>query len=80
MSNKVTYKLGEELANGVKYFGQEKTVKKVRTAMFVCPRCNELWRVAIAKVKIGAIASCCGRGRGKKKTNNQQPTNLKGTK
>ena len=57
-----SYKLGEEIANGVKYFGQEgKTDKGVRTCMCICPQCNELWRVSIRHIQTGNSKSCgCG--------------------
>lgn len=53
------YRLGEEIANGVKFFGQVQ-VNKVgqRTAMCICPTCKELWRVAINNVKRGNSKSC----------------------
>lgn len=52
------YRVGDVLANGVMYFGQEKVVKKSRTALFICPRCNESWRVSISHIAQGRIKSC----------------------
>ncbi len=69
LGEKKSYKLGEEIAYGVKYFGREKSIDKVLTAMCICPRCNELWRVPLCKVRSGARISCCGRGRPKTKNN-----------
>ena len=42
----VSYKLGEVIANGIRYFGQEKVVKRHRTAICIC-HCGESWRVLI---------------------------------
>jgi len=55
---RLQYKLGENIANGIKYFGQEKIVKKRRTAMCICPKCGELWRVGLSVVARGHSKSC----------------------
>jgi len=52
------YKLGEVIANGVRYFGQNKTVDNRVTSMCICPRCGETWRVLLSYVKTGRIKSC----------------------
>lgn len=52
------YKIGDVVENDVKYFGKEKIVNKHRTAMFICPRCNELWRVAISSIANSRTKSC----------------------
>ena len=67
MAYKTIYKLGKEIAHGVRYFGQDlKDKYGNRTAMCICPKCGEQWRVPIAKVKNGSSTSCCGRGFKKK--------------
>lgn len=59
------YKLGEVIANGVRYFGQEKAVKRNRTAMCVCPACGELWRVPVLSIEKGLTKTCgCSTNRG----------------
>ena len=56
-----TYKLLEEIANGIKFFGQIKTINGRTTCMAVC-HCGELWRVDISSVKAGKSKGCgCGR-------------------
>ncbi len=58
-----SYKLGEVIANGIRYFGQEKVVKRHRTAICIC-HCGESWRVSITKVAGGYSKSCgCNRTR-----------------
>lgn len=52
------YKLGQDVANGVRYFGQERMEKKTRKALFICPFCNETWRASIANVECGNTKSC----------------------
>jgi len=56
--NPPAFKLGEVVANGVKYFGQEKVTKGIRSAMFVCPLCEELWRANFFNVIKGRISHC----------------------
>ena len=56
------FKLGEEMANGILYWGQEKTVKTHRTAMCICPACGNSWRVRVANVMNGRSKACCGQG------------------
>ena len=69
MSKKIIYKLGDEIAHGVKYFGQDSIDKQGnRTSICICPKCGEQWRVPIAKVKNGSRVTCCGRGFQKKAT------------
>ena len=73
---KKTYKLGEEIANGVRFFGQEKWTLNssgkggYTSAMCICPKCGELWRVSLMNVRKGNSTSCCGQkgkeGYGKK--------------
>jgi hypothetical protein len=55
----VQYKLGEEIAYDVKYWGQDKIEKENRTAMCICPVCEKLWRVRISYVLAGKSKSCC---------------------
>jgi len=54
----VQFKLGEVMANGVRYFGMETVVKGDRTAMCICPRCGELWRVCVKYIIGGKTLSC----------------------
>lgn len=53
------YKLGEVVANSIKYFGQDKNVgpKKRRTSMFICP-CGRAWRADMSSIKTGQAKSC----------------------
>ena len=53
-----SYKLGEEVANGVKWWGQVNYKKNQYTALFICPRCQETFRSQITKVLNGAIITC----------------------
>ncbi len=65
----IQYKLGQEIANGIKYFGQDrqekygKLGKKQRVALCVCT-CGEAWRVVIQNVQTGNTKSCgnCKKG------------------
>ena len=52
------YKLGEVVANGVRYFGQEKTIKGSKTAMCICPECDCLWRVELRYIRGGNTKHC----------------------
>jgi len=62
VTNKKSYKLGEEINNGVKYFGQEKRLQNgAMTAMCVCPVCGELWRATLKFVRNGSSKQCCGK-------------------
>jgi len=59
----VSYKLGETIANDIKYFGQEKIVKGERTAVCIC-HCGKSWRVIVSRIARGVVKSCgcrCGR-------------------
>jgi len=61
------YKLGQEIANGVRYFGREKIVDGKTTAMCVCPDCGELWRVKLHLVNSERTKSCgCKSARGRR--------------
>ena len=53
------YKLGEIVANGIKYFGQDKNVgpRKRRTCMFICT-CGKAWRADMSSIKMGHAKSC----------------------
>ena len=55
----IVYKLGEVVANGIKYFGQEKGVgpRKRRTCMFICT-CGRAWRADMSSIKMGHAKSC----------------------
>ena len=56
----LVYRLGEEIANGVRYFGAEsRTDKGEKVAKCICPVCGEAWRVVISNVKSGSVKSCC---------------------
>ena len=57
-TSKKVYRLGEVIANGVKYFGQDKFIRGHTTAMCVCPKCTELWRVDLTSVRAGTSKSC----------------------
>lgn len=57
-SYKKTYQMLEEINNGVKYFGQEKFIKGATTALCICPKCNNTWRVVLKSVRRGLSKSC----------------------
>lgn len=54
------YKLGEKLGPaGVIYFGQDQTGEEEgTTAMFICPKCTELFRCRTDHVVNGNTKSC----------------------
>lgn len=53
------YKLLQNVNNNVRYYGQEKTLKGGDiSAMFICPKCDELWRARINNVVRGSTKSC----------------------
>jgi len=54
-----TFKLLQEVNNGVVYFGRKKVIKGHTTAMFICPKCGELWRCKISDVVAGRARQCC---------------------
>jgi len=55
-----TYKLGEEVKHGIKFWGHKLKDKKANlTYLFICPKCGELWRSTISKV-LNAKARSCG--------------------
>lgn len=56
------FKMGEEIANSVRYWGQDRVKNGNRTAMCVCPSCGELWRTRVSNVVKGMTKSCgCGK-------------------
>ena len=57
--NKLGYlwKLGEEVNNGIRYFGQQRKNKDSVTALFIC-HCGEAWRCRITSIVSGASKSC----------------------
>lgn len=61
-SNRIThtiYRLGQEIANSVRWFGQEKVdANGHRSAMCICPKCGNLWRVELVNVRNGNSKSC----------------------
>jgi len=59
------FKLGEDINNGILYWGQDKIVKSNRTCACICPVCNKVWRAHISSVLSGSTKSCCGRGKKK---------------
>lgn len=76
---KKTYRLGQEIKNGVRYFGQETTDKKGNIyAKCVCPRCGELWKVRLSNVVSGETESCCNKGFLEKK--HEESTNQKNSR
>ncbi len=55
-----TYKLGEEVANGIKFWGQKGTNNSRKTTyMFICPNCHNLWRTTLTNVVDGKTLGCC---------------------
>ena len=63
-----SYKLGEEIAFGVRYFGIVGNINKGYRKMVkaICPTCSELWEVSLYNVQSGNSTSCCGHRIGKK--------------
>ncbi len=56
----LVYKLGEEIANGIRYFGADSRNKKGdKIAKCICPVCGDACRVLISSVKNGSVKSCC---------------------
>ncbi len=53
-----SYKLGEEVANGFKWWGHVKCTDKKYTALFICPECNNVFTAQITKILDGSITSC----------------------
>jgi len=62
------YKLGQEIANGVRYWGQDKIVKDNRTSICICPACGNVWRVRVSFILSGDTKSCCRAFAGKSRT------------
>lgn len=59
MRKNTGYKLLQTINNGIKYYGQERTEKGGDiSAMFICPKCNNLWRSRISNVVRGGTKSC----------------------
>jgi hypothetical protein len=58
ITTRYKYNLGEEVKNGILFFGQEKTIRSRKTAMCVCPFCNELWRVDLSRIHSGKVKDC----------------------
>ena len=56
------YKLGEVIANGVRYFGVVPSKGKSKTIKAICPLCGEIWEVALHNVQTGNSKSCCKNG------------------
>jgi len=57
-----SFKLGEEIANGVRYWGKETKVKKKRIVACICPKCDSEFRADIYNVITGKTGGCdeCG--------------------
>lgn len=58
------YKLGEIIANNVKFWGQKITHDNGHiTAMCICPLCKKAWRVDLTSVRNETTKSCgCMKG------------------
>jgi hypothetical protein len=56
------YKLGEVIANGVRFFGVVPSRGKRTVIKAVCPICGELWEVDLYNVQSGNSQSCCMSG------------------
>ena len=53
------HKLGEKLGPAnIVYFGQDRTGEEGTTAMFVCPKCKELFRCRTDHIVSGNTRSC----------------------
>lgn len=53
----LSYRLGEEINNGILFFGQVKVIKKRTTCVAIC-HCGNAWRVSIDNIKSGRTKSC----------------------
>ena len=53
-----SYKLGEEVINNIKWWGQVNQIKNQYTALFICPECKDIFREQIIRVLNGAIINC----------------------
>jgi hypothetical protein len=54
------FKMGEEIANGVRYFGSVTNKGGKTLVKAICPTCDELWEVSLYNVQSGNSKSCCG--------------------
>ena len=61
-----SYKLGEEIAYGVRYFGIGTIKGDRKMVKAICPTCSELWEVSLYNVQSGNSTSCCWHRVGKK--------------
>jgi hypothetical protein len=62
----ISYKLGEEIAYGVRYFGVGAIKGDRKMIKAICPTCEEMWEVSLYNVQSGNSTSCCGHKLGKK--------------
>jgi len=53
-----SYKLGGDLPNNIKWWGQVHSEDDKYTACFICPQCYSQFTEQIQKVLAGAITSC----------------------
>jgi hypothetical protein len=53
-----SYKLGAEVINGIKWWGNVQFKNKEYTALFICPKCNSTFREQITKVLNETIITC----------------------
>ena len=51
------YRLFDEIANGVLFFGKSRTNNKKTTAEFIC-RCGEAFRSELAPILSGKVKTC----------------------
>ena len=56
------YKLGEVIANGVRYFGALPYKGNKIMIKAICPLCGEIWGVSLYHVQSGNSKSCCNSG------------------
>jgi hypothetical protein len=55
-----SYKMGEEIAFGVRYFGMGAIKGDRKMVKAICPTCDSLWEVSLYNVQSGNSKSCCG--------------------
>jgi len=60
------YSLGQEVKNGIRYWGQEKTKGHNRSCMFICPICYSAWRADLHNIVRGSTKSCCWNAKSRK--------------
>jgi len=53
-----TAKLGEEVKNGIRYWGKQRVVNYIHRATFICPECGNTWEASIKRILEGKTLNC----------------------